>query len=282
MTELQDITKATRNEVETYLDTLEWDTNPFTGTPASDEYVIPDADDIAELAVHIDNYAGILLIHSKYSGVGKSTLLNQLLDDYSDSHTTAYINEHNVTPYELVSIVADSIGIGKSSSTKLTEDKIEKNISEDDDILIGVDEFGLNDPDTLHTIQFLNDAGCKVIITGMSSQYNAIGSLGPEGKAFQRRVALDVQLDPFTPEQTTELIEKRIQTVSTNSNTTHPFTPDAIDVIHTESKGVAGVVLSACNTLFTLGAYRHSQGIGIEITEEMAIDIEYADPVADE
>jgi type II secretory pathway predicted ATPase ExeA len=280
MSQLREIRNSTEQEVSNYLDALDWSENPFLGMPSADEYVIPNSDAISELAVQIQNYSGILLIHSVYSGVGKSTLLQLLLDDFSDTHTTAYISEHNVTPYELVGIVADKIGVGKSSSTKMTEEKIQSEIDQQDKILVGVDEFGLNDPDTLHSIQFLNDAGCKIILTGMTSQYNAIGSLGSEGKAFQRRVSLDTELESFDLDQTRELIEKRIETVSGNREL-YPFTDDAVEYIHQNSNGVAGVITDACNKLFTLGAYNYKQTDRIEIGVDLVDEIEYPDPLAD-
>ncbi|MFC6766891.1 hypothetical protein [Natrinema soli] len=82
-------------------------------------------------------------------------------------HQAVYDGEHNVTSYELVSIVSNGVGVGKSSSTKLTEEKISA-AEFDDPVLLGVDELGLNDPDTLHIIQFINGLDEFVDSHGMS------------------------------------------------------------------------------------------------------------------
>ncbi|MFC6764707.1 hypothetical protein [Natrinema soli] len=66
-----------------------------------------------------------------------------------------------------MSIVSDGVGVGKSSSTKLTEEKISA-AEFDDPVLLGVDELGLNDPDTLHVIQFINGLDEFVDSHGMS------------------------------------------------------------------------------------------------------------------
>jgi type II secretory pathway predicted ATPase ExeA len=285
MGQIQQIAEATKTEQANYLDTLGWDENPFVGEARVDEYVLPDQDDIADVTAALQNYTGPLLIHSQYSGAGKSTLVRVLLDEFDHSHYTAYVGEHNVTPYELVGIVADSIGVGKSSSTKLTEQKINDVLDDwdDDPVLLGIDEFGLNDPDTLHTIQFLNDIGIKVILTGMTGQWDAIEQLGSDGRAFQRRVSYQLELDSLTREQTTELVKRRIMLSSGGDPTDDPdevsidpLTPDALDVVHEQSKGIPGVIVAGLAELVGLGAYRYSQTDDPMITADIADAIEYA------
>ena len=280
MGRIREIAEATDRELEEYLDHLGWDDNPFTHPATIDEYVLPSHEDIADIASHIRNYTGPILVHSRYSGVGKTTLLRMLLTEFKEDYQTVQIGEHNVTPYELVAIVADEVGVGKSSSTKLTEQKI-RQADLDEPILIGIDEFGLNDPDTLHVIQFLNDLeDYHVILTGMSSQWEAIGGLGSEGKAFQRRVSYKLQLEPFDREQTTELVQRRIGGVSDDFETDDigPFTEDALDTIHERADGVPAVVTSVCAELVGLAAYQYSEGMGAEIDDDLARYVDYPDP----
>lgn len=281
MGRIQDIADSTDEELQTYLDHLGWDANPFTHPAGVNEYVLPSADEIADIASHLQNYTGPVLVHSRYSGVGKTTLLRVLLDEFSDDYQTVHIEEHNVTPYELIAIVADAVGVGKSSSTKLTEQKL-RDADLDDDVLLGVDEFGLNDPDTLHVIQFLNDLEqFRVILTGMTSQWEAIGGLGSEGRAFQRRVSYKLQLEPFDQEQLDELIRRRIASTTdqdVDEVSTAPFTESALETIHERSKGVPAVATAAAAQLVSLAAYRYSHGLGTEIDADLADVAEYADP----
>jgi len=53
----------------------------------------------------------------------------------------------------------------------------------------------------------------------------------------------------FTPEDTAELVERRLKTVSIN-NDTNLFTDDAIGVIHRISGGIPRLMLTKCDTLF--------------------------------
>lgn len=291
MGRIKQIADATDDELQTYLDHLGWDSNPFVHPARLEEYVLPGNEEIADIAASITNYTGPLLIHSRYSGAGKTTLLKMLLEEYSETHRTSYVGEHNVTPYELAAIVADEIGVGKSSSTKLTEQKIRDYLADDDGdpYLLGIDEFGLNDPDTLHVIQFLNDLdGVKVILTGMSSQWEAIGDLGSDGRAFQRRVSYQLELEPFERAQTTELVQRRIgieenglidyDSDELSSISTAPFTDDALDVIHERSKGIPAVATAACAELIGLAAYQYVNDQGDEVTARLAEAIDYADP----
>lgn len=286
---IQSIAEATESEREAYLDHLGWTSNPFSRSPTMDEYVLPSEGSIADIASHVSDYTGPILIHSEYSGVGKTTLLQMLLNSYDDEYETIGIGEHNVTAYELVAIVADELGIGKSSSTKLTERKVRNSLKSDDrQILLGVDEFGLNDPDTLHVIQFLNDLDqIRVLITGMTSQWNAVEGLGSDGRAFQRRVSYELRLSPLDRDQARELYQRRVATVTDHDHETfdevplEPLTSEALDVVYEHSDGVPAVIVAAISRLIGLAAYRYDRIGDAEISADMAEKIEYADPRAD-
>lgn len=286
MSRIRELAEATDAELDDYLEHLDLERNPFAHPATLDEYVLPGDEEIADIAAALRSYTGPILIHSEYSGVGKTTLLAMLLEEFGEEYRPVSIPEHNVTPYELVAIVADEIGVGKSSSTKLTETKI-RNAELDETVLLGVDEFGLNDPDTLHVIQYLNDLDSfKVILTGMTSQWEAIATIGSEGRAFQRRVSYQLRLQPFDREQTTELVRRRLTVgrgkdvtdVELNEVPIEPFTEDALDVIHERAKGVPAVVTAACAELVGLAAYRFSTGADATIDEELAETVEYAEP----
>jgi type II secretory pathway predicted ATPase ExeA len=283
MGKIRNIDQATNRELEEYLTKLGWSENPFAHPARLDEYVLPETDHIADITAQVRSYTGPILIHSRYSGAGKTTLLKMLLTEYEPDHNPIYLGEHNVTPHELVSIVAAEMGITPADSTKLTEQKIRNRLAhhDGDPYLLGIDEFGLNDPDTLHVIQFLNDLeGMKVILTGMSSQWHAIAQLGTDGRAFQRRVAYQLELEPFDDAMTVELVTRRIAAakgVDYEDATIHPFQPEALGIVQDEAGGVPGVVSAACSELVTLGAYQYANGRGEEITPLLANAIDYAD-----
>jgi len=289
MGQIKQISQTTEDEVESYLDYLGWDANPFTNQTTTEDYVLPNEEDIADVVSHIGQYTGPILIHSGLSGVGKTTLIKILLDELQDDYTTVYIGEHNVTPYELVSIVADKTNVGKSSSTKLTEDKL-ASAEFDETVLIGIDEFGLNDPDTLHTIQFLNDeVECKIVLTGMTSQWNAIEKLGSSGKAFQRRVSMQLQLEPLSFGQAKELIQRRITTVTDTPYDEYQsvsldkfISESALEELYNRTEGVAGVLLSALSEALSLTAYQHYNDANSIVTDNIVSNLTIANPYADE
>ncbi|WP_205625986.1 AAA family ATPase [Halorubrum tropicale] len=289
MDRIQSIAESTESELERYLEHLGWASNPFARQASMDEYVLPSENSVADIANHIRDYTGPVLIHSQYSGVGKTTLLQMLLESYADEFTTVGIGEHNVTAYELIAIVADELDVGKSSSTKLTERKVANALEErDQEVLLGVDEFGLNNSDTLHVIQFLNDLdSVRVIMTGMTSQWDAIGGLGSDGRAFQRRVSYELELEPLTRDQAEELYKRRVATAADvdhgewASLPMEPLTEGALDVVYERSDGVPAVIIAAVCDLIGLGAYRYAEVDDATITDEIAKKIEYADPHAD-
>jgi len=289
MDRIQSIAESTESERERYLEHLGWASNPFARQASMDEYVLPSENSVADIANHIRDYTGPVLIHSEYSGVGKTTLLQMLLESYDGEFTTVGIGEHNVTAYELIAIVADELGIGKSSSTKLTERKVRNGLEDTErEILIGIDEFGLNNSDTLHVIQFLNDLEpIRVLMTGMSSQWNAIGEIGSDGRAFQRRVSYELKLSPLDEDQARELYQRRVATATGQDHEAFeeialdPLTEDAFDVVYERSEGVPAVMVAAFSNLIGLAAYRYAQIEDPAVSAEMAEKIDYADPRAD-
>jgi type II secretory pathway predicted ATPase ExeA len=286
---IQQIADATESERDNYLEAIGWEDNPFSHRATMDEYVLPSGGTIADIASHIQDYTGPVLIHSRYSGVGKTTLLDMLLESYSDEYQPVGIGEHNVSSYELAAIIADEIGVGKSSSTKLTEAKIRRELEDvDRPVLIGVDEFGLNEKDTLHTVQYLNDLpSTRVLMTGMTSQWEAIGKIGSDGRAFQRRVSYDVQLEPLALGGTDEMVRRRIAAATGHDHDQYadvdlgPITDGALEEIHKRSGGVPAVATAGLSELVGLAAYRYAQIDDPAITTDLANKIEYADPEAD-
>ena len=286
---IQAISEGTRSERDAYLDHLGWADNPFAHPATMDEYVLPGESAIADIASHLRDYTGPVLIHSTYSGVGKTTLLRMLLDSYDEEFTSVMLAEHNVTAYELISILADELGIGKSSSTKLTERKVRNALGErEKPVLVGVDEFGLNDRETLHVIQFLNDLpSVRVIMTGMTSHWDAIGDLGSDGRAFQRRVSYQLELEPLGREQATELYKRRVASVTDHDHDEYhevpldPLTENALDVIYDRSAGIPAVMIAALSELVGLAAYRYAEIEDPSISADVAERIDYADPHAD-
>lgn len=286
---IQQIANATDAERAAYLDAASWSDNPFAHSATIDEYVIPSDSTIADIASALRDYTGPVLIHSRYSGVGKTTLLQMLLESFDADHDTVQLPEHNMSAYELAALVADELGVGKSSSTKLTEAKIRRALEDADrPVLIGVDEFGLNSKDTLHTVQYLNDLpSTRILLTGMTSQWEAIGRLDSDGRAFQRRVSYETQLTPFELEQTEEMVRRRIATVTDAHHDNYPDVPidpiteEALEEIHDRSRGIPAVATAAISELVGLAAYRYNQVGDAEIDAELASKIEYSDPRAD-
>jgi hypothetical protein len=291
MGRVKQIANTTQTELAEYLSHIGWSANPFINRPSLDEYVLPSSGAIADITAAVQNYTGPVVIHSPYSGAGKTTLLRVLLDEFDD-HRSAYVSEHNVTAYELASIVADDLGVGKSSSTKLTEQKI-RAADFDSDVIVGIDEFGLNDPETLHVAQFLNDQGFKLILTGMTSQYEALGQPVDDGyvadeRAFRRRISSELELEPLAFEKTLELFRRRVASVDEEVTSAdwervslYPYGRDTLRTVHEKSEGVPGVVVTALNRLLSLAAYQYAENEEDTIDPSLANSIQYADPRAD-
>lgn len=285
---LQQIAADAESELDEYLDEVGWEDNPFAHRATMDEYVIPSEEDLADITTHLRDPTGMIIIHSEYSGIGKTMLLDMILRSNHESHTVK-MGQHDLTAYEMVGIIADKLGIGRSNSTKFTEQKIEQYLAEnDDEVIVGIDEFSLNDPSTIHSVQFLNDLDqTHVILTGMSSQRDAMKEIGSEGAAFMRRTNYETKLEPFDFEQTREMVERRIASVTDHEyhgNGSVPIEPihkDALKRVHAHGSGVPAVMTSALSTAVTYAAALYADKGWTAIEVPIVEGVDYSDPRAD-
>lgn len=264
--DIRNIRETVEEEIKSYNEYKKWSQNPFTIKPNADVYVIPSDDDVADVFSAINNYTGPIVIHSDKSGIGKTTLLDIILQEYNDQYNTVKIGEHNATSYELISIIADRIGVGKSNSVKSTESKLQS--YDGKTALIGIDEYGLNDPSTLHTIQYLNDnVNCVIIMTGMTNQYQALQKADDFKKALHRRISHVYKLEPFTITQTEEAInrlltyareDKSIDDI--NSVTyTNLITEESLQYIHDKNNGIIGKIITDMNDIIQIKAHIYNK-----------------------
>jgi type II secretory pathway predicted ATPase ExeA len=296
MGRVRSIADDVRAERAAYYSYQGWAGDPFVQPVTLDNYVIPSAGTVASITDHIETYSGIGFIRSDYSGIGKTTLLEMLIEEYEVDHRTVLVDEHNLSTYELVAIIADRLGVGKSSGTKLTEEKLGRAIDGfDQPVLLGVDEVGLNNPKTLHVLQFLHDRGYKLLLTGMASQFDAIETVEfegdestPAGKAFRRRIAHVTTLEPFGFEKTVELVQRRMVAVQ-DGLTQESFaevewesfiTEGALRAVHKKAQGVPAVVLAALSSLVGDVAFLFESSGERRIKPELAREQVYADPEA--
>jgi type II secretory pathway predicted ATPase ExeA len=284
---------ATDDELDTYLDELGWDRNPFRYPPRLEGYVIRAAEEIGHptrptLTSAIRSYSGPILIHSRYSSIGKTTLVRLLLEDYSDRIETAYVDGQDATAKELAAVVADRVGIDDAPSLGRAEREIRETVADRDGnpYLLGIDDFALTDPESMDLVQSLADLnGLRIMLTGPTSQWDGVSEFGDVGQAFQQCISFHLELEPFERAQTTELVKRRATieangTQSINSDDidelkSYPFTDSTLDLVHQDSNGVPGMITAACAELVDVAAMQYGQTGQVEISPQLVETIEY-------
>jgi hypothetical protein len=117
--------------------------------------------------------------------------------------------------------------------------------------------------DFVNTLEFLIGVQNVSIIIAMNiSHYEKSFSyseiLGKFNPVFLKR---------FTYEDTYELVEQRLNTVSTTPNGIEPFTEDAVKTIQRVSDGVPRLILTKCDKLFSTAVEEHISRIDQDFAE---------------
>lgn len=230
---------------------LGWKRNPFTLDIMPDLFTGYQTQ-VEAILEKIHSRAGHILIFGN-KGVGKTTLLKWLTDKLKDEFMTIYIPRPTENFDELLEFMADHFKLKKPKDRHLTIYDIEEMVSKTHkNLLVLLDEAhefteGFERP--LRTLGDIN--GIKFVLGGLPEVREKIKKVSPP---FYDRIVLEEKLEHLTPEETHNLIQKRIESVGGSGIV--PFTHEAIENIFKMSQGIPRMLLKVCDWIIT-DAIRH-------------------------
>ena len=252
---------------ESYLAAIGWATNPFARPATTDEFVLTNAESVSDLTAQIQNYNGPVLLHSASAGVGKTTLLDILLEFLSDDFSPLKISGRGMTEHSLFATLADELDIEVDPNTQQTKQRLHDELEDrDSPILLGLHDLDLGDEEALYSIHELaNFSNTRIILTATVPSWEAIGQVGSIGQTFQGWVSYQLRLETLSCDEGYELYQRRVASATDYEHDDYqevpldPITETTLDEVHHRSEGVPATMTSAFDELIDRAADRYQR-----------------------
>lgn len=186
-------------------------------------------------------------------GLGKTTLLNHLMDQVRETTCTVFLfqthcNAHEFFEYVLSELGVDTRGLGLVAMHNKLNEALFAQMFAGQRFLLVVDEAqNLSEP-VLETLRMLSNYETQhskllqIVLAGQPQL--AVKLAHPRLTQLRQRIAVLSQLDPLTPQETEGYVQHRLETAGYSGPPL--FTPEALALVARESRGVPRVINHIC------------------------------------
>ena len=235
---------------------------------------------LASLFYGIETGRGFLALVAE-PGMGKTTLLFQLMERLQRSARTVLLFQTQCDSRELLRYLMGSLGFDNSGQDivvmheKLNEALAREMLAGRRFVLI-VDEAQNLDSSALETLRLLSDFETpsakllQILLAGQPELANKLAS--PALVQLRQRIAILGRLEPFSRAETTRYIEHRLRAAGYEGGLL--FTADALQEIGTKSQGIPRSINNLCFGALSLGYALGRERIDSAIVDEVAADLD--------
>ncbi len=238
---------------------------------------------LASLYYGIEAGRGFLALIAK-PGMGKTTLLFQLLERLEGSARTIFLFQTQCDLREFFRYLLTDLGVDTSGldlvqmHEKLNEILIREARAKRRFVLV-VDEAQNLDDTVLESVRLLSDfetRSAKLMQIVLAGQPQLAEKLArPELIQLRQRISIVSRLQPLTPEETSQYIEHRLRVAGLEGS---PFKRDALALIAERSEGIPRNINNLCFNALTLGYALKKKAIDRSVVEEVLADLELEAP----
>lgn len=269
-----------------YLEHFELTCRPFEETPDHRFLYMSTqhARALANIQFALTNRDNFVVISGEI-GMGKTTLLNRVLEELPNDVAVARIAHTTLNPTELLHKLLGEFGIRtyKKNKVYLLDELRQFLLTQKDaghQVAILVDEAQNLSTGTLEELRLLSSMDfslsklVSVVLVGQPNLNDLIDS--PKLEQLRQRVRIRQHLLPLNEAETAEYIDKRLEVAGSNANKL--FTPEALACIHAHAGGVPRLVNTLCDMALTAcWADQEAQVNDIRINE-VAAELGWTDP----
>lgn len=227
---------------------------PFDVTPdPAFLYFSPSHHDaLTSLTQGIENFRGFMALVAE-PGMGKTTLLNKLMDELGDTARVVFLFQTQCTSSQLIGFILDELQIDHSAMDIVAMHRALNNALMGEMLLgrrfvLVVDEAQNLQDSVLETIRLLSDfetTHSKLIQIVLSGQPQLAETLmRPNLAQLRQRIATVSSLEPLGAGETAEYVEHRLRAAGWIGKPI--FTPEALEAIAEASKGVPRSINNIC------------------------------------
>ena len=241
---------------------------------------------LASLSLGIADNRGFFALVAQ-PGMGKTTLLYQLLEKLRDSTRTVLLFQTQCTSRELIEYILQDLGVDVKGMGlvamhgKLNEILFSELLAGKRFVLV-IDEAQNLDDSVLETVRMLcnfethNAKLLQIVLAGQPRLASKLAQ--PQLSQLRQRIAVLSHLEPFTAEETGLYIEHRLKIAGHSGEVI--FDPPSIGVLARLSDGIPRNINNICYNSLLLAYNRGLHQVTVEIAQEAAtrLDVELLIP----
>ena len=237
---------------------------------------------LSSLLLGIADTRGFLSLIAE-PGMGKTTLLYQLLEELRDAARTVLIFQTECTSREFIEYILQDLGVNVTGMGlvamhgKLNEILFEQLLKGKRFVLV-VDEAQNLDDSVLETVRMLSNFethNAKLLQIILAGQPRLAAKLAqPRLSQLRQRIAVLSHLEPFNVEETRRYIDHRLKVAGYRGEPI--FDTASIRLVAGESKGIPRNINNICHNALLLAYARGQHTVGVEIVQAAVarLDIE--------
>jgi general secretion pathway protein A len=215
-------------------------------------------------------------------GMGKTSLLFQMLDSLHDSARTAFLFQTEGNSREFLRGMLHDLGIEVTSQDPVAmhhalNQGLLHELHAGRRVVVVIDEAQNLDEKVLETIRLLSNfetSTQKLMHIVLAGQPGLAAKLSGTGMTqLRQRVSSLIRLEPLRREETIQYIKHRLRTAGREGPCI--FSADALEMIARFSQGIPRNINSLCFQALSIGFATQSKRIGTEILREAASDLDF-------
>jgi type II secretory pathway predicted ATPase ExeA len=216
-------------------------------------------------------------------GMGKTTLLYQLLEELRETARTAFLfqtqcDSHEFFRYLLGELGVDSLGMDLFSMHEKLNRLLFSEMLAGRRFVLVVDEAQNLDGSVLETIRLLTNfetPHAKLLQIVLAGQPQLAEKLAqPNLAQLRQRIAVLSRLEPLSTAETAAYIGHRLRVAGHSDGTI--FEPDAAALIADCSEGIPRSINNLCFNALWLGFTRKCKALGVQIVSEAVASLDLA------
>jgi general secretion pathway protein A len=270
----------------TFEKTAPTDVLSFYGLPQQPFDVTPDPaylyfspshrEALTSLKQGVENFRGFMLLVAE-PGMGKTTLLNKLMEELNDSARVVFLFQTQCTSRELLCYILNELEVDHTGMDAvamhraLNQALLEEMLRGRRFVLIVDEAQNLQEP-VLETIRLLSDfetTHSKLIQIVLAGQPQLAQTLMKDSLVqLRQRVAVLANLRSLTPAETAAYIEHRLRAAGWSDKLL--FSSDALDQIAESSGGVPRSINNLCFNALLESFHRGLDFVDADIVKEVA------------
>ena len=238
---------------------------------------------LASMFYGIDAERGFVALIAK-PGMGKTTLLFQLLQQFRSTARTVFVFQTQCTSREFMRFLLLELGCEVNGEQDLVtmHEQFNRCLLQEAQagrrFIVVVDEAQNLDPSVLETIRLLSDfetPQAKLLQIVLAGQPELADKLArPSLRQLRQRVSLLSTLAPLPPEEVARYMNHRLRTAGRPDAPL--FTTPAANMISELSEGIPRNINNICFNALSLGCSLRQKTIDVEVIQQVAADFDLA------